>query len=99
MKKNICYQQNQNKFKQLSDSLTILVNDLKSYRENITKTIKDKIILDINNMSQLCNFLDGVIEKDFITLKNSIILFLDDPKDVDDVMKKCVQLKNQLWEL
>ena len=99
MEENIYYEQNQNKYQQLSDSLTILVNDLKSYKENITKKMKDKIFLDLEKMTALCKLLDGIVEKDFDTLKKMVAQFLDAKEELDLVLIKCVKLKNQLWEL
>ena len=99
MKENIYYGRNRDKFEELSDSLSKLVDDLKGYEKNVSKKMNEKIIADLETMSNLCKVLGGVVEKDFNGLRNDVKSFLNNPKDIDKVMLMCVELKNQLWEL
>jgi hypothetical protein len=99
MEKNIYFDQNLDKFDELSDSLAKLVEDLKNFQKNMSDIIKDQIILDLENMFKLIKRLNGITEEKFKDLRNKINLFLVDYQDFDEIMVKCVELQNQLWEL
>lgn len=99
MKDNIYYQKSKDLFEELSDSLSLLVEDLKVYKKKPAKEMKFKIYLDLDKMTKLVNILGGILEKNFHDLKKDVCLFLDLPNDDSDVMLRCVELKNHLWEL
>lgn len=99
MGKNIYFDQNRDKFDELSDKLAKLVEDLHAFQKRISKKKKEAILLDLENMSELIKALNVITEKNFDQLKNKIALFLDTRQDFEKVMIKCVELQNQLWEL
>lgn len=99
MEKNIYFYQGRDKFDELSDQLAKLVEDLHDLQKKKTKNKKEKILLDLESMSHLAKSLNGITEKNFDLLKHKITLYLDKDQDFDNVIAKCVELQNQLWEL
>ena len=98
-KERAYYEEGDGKFQKLSDLLSFLVDDLKIYKTSITEGNKKKIEKNLEEMSAISEVLEGKVQTEFEILNRKINKFLEDPKDTEEVMKECVKLKNQLWEL
>jgi hypothetical protein len=85
------------KFQELSDNLSILVEDLNLYKQQQEQ--KEKIEKDLEKMNLIAQSIDGEVYKSFEGLRENILSFFKGLKDLDKVMIKCVELKNNLWEL
>ena len=88
-----------NKYEDLSDHLSSLVEHLKNYEKKISLETKEKIKEVLVKMRPLSKTLDGKILEIFDELEEKVFLFLDNPKELDRLIQICVDLKNQLWEL
>ena len=84
----IYYEKNKDKILDLSNLLADLVGFLKS--QEMTEVVNT-----LKKMEPIAKLLGGIIESNFENLKADI----DNCKEPDEIMNRCVDLKNQLWPL
>ena len=86
-------------YDKFADLLSELVELLEKYHQKPSAVLNEAIKENLSKMLYLSMSLQKSAESSMQSLKKEIEKYLIAPSNFDDVMKLCVILKNQLWEL